>query len=119
MAEKAQNGSNDATASIILILATVAALICANTALATFYNSALQLPVEVRVGVAHGIQALEDDVETTYMTNAFYAPEHERGCRWDDPRLAIAWPIGAPNVIVSEKDGGYPPLAADFAGVRL
>ena len=70
-------------------------------------------------GVAHGIQTLEDDVETTYMTSSFYAPEHERGCRWDDPRLAIAWPIGPPDVILSEKDAGYPPLAPDFMVVRL
>lgn len=75
--------------------------------------------VYVPPGVAHGIQTLEDDVETTYMTSSFYAPEHERGCRWDDPRLAIAWPIGPADVILSEKDAGYAPLGMGFSGVRL
>lgn len=75
--------------------------------------------VYVPRGFAHGIQTLEDDVETMYAATSFYAPEHERACRYDDPRLAIAWPIAPPDVVVSDKDSGHPAIAPDFTGVRL
>ena len=38
----------------------------------------------------------------SYLVSAFYAPERERGVRWNDPRFAIRWPA-APQVI-SDKD---------------
>ena len=55
-------------------------------------------------GFAHGFFTLTDDAEAFYFVDEFYAPECERGVRWDDPRFAVAWP-GKPTVI-SEKDGG-------------
>ena len=57
-------------------------------------------------GFAHGFITLTDDVETFYFTDEFYAPELERGVRWDDPRFGIEWPM-AP-VIISDKDREWP-----------
>jgi dTDP-4-dehydrorhamnose 3,5-epimerase len=53
-------------------------------------------------GFAHGFLTLEEDTEAFYFVSAFYAPEQERGVRWNDPRFAIAWPV-EPRVI-SDKD---------------
>lgn len=57
-------------------------------------------------GFAHGFVTLTDDVEAIYLVDEFYAPEHERGIRWDDPRFGIAWPIRP--VVVSDKDRAHP-----------
>ena len=53
-------------------------------------------------GFAHGFITLADDTEAFYFVDEFYAPEHERGVRWNDPRFSLAWP-GSP-VVLSEKD---------------
>ncbi len=53
-------------------------------------------------GFAHGFLTLADDSEALYLVSAFYAPERERGVRWNDPRFAVEWPF-AP-VVISEKD---------------
>ena len=54
-------------------------------------------------GFAHGFLVLSESAEFLYKTTDFYAPEHERCLRWDDPALAIEWPLqGAP--ILSTKD---------------
>ena len=47
-------------------------------------------------GFAHGFFTLADDTEAFYFVDEFYAPECERGVRWDDPRFAIAWPGSRP-----------------------
>jgi dTDP-4-dehydrorhamnose 3,5-epimerase len=55
-------------------------------------------------GFAHGFLVLSDEAEFLYKTTDYYAPEHERCIRWDDPGLAIAWPsLGSPPR-VSAKD---------------
>ncbi|MGB2655142.1 MAG: dTDP-4-dehydrorhamnose 3,5-epimerase, partial [Candidatus Acidiferrum sp.] len=41
---------------------------------------------------AHGFQTLEDNTEVFYQMSQFYAPEHARGVRWNDPAFGIAWP---------------------------
>jgi dTDP-4-dehydrorhamnose 3,5-epimerase len=56
---------------------------------------------------AHGIQALSDNVEYLNSSTAFYAPEHERGLRFDDPALAIEWPL--PVMGLSPKDASWEP----------
>jgi dTDP-4-dehydrorhamnose 3,5-epimerase len=53
-------------------------------------------------GFAHGFLTLTDDAEALYLVDEGYAPEAERGVRWDDPRFAIAWPLQP--VVLSEKD---------------
>jgi len=54
---------------------------------------------------AHGYQVLEDDTETTYLVSEFYTPGMEGGLRFDDPRLAISWPL--PISEVSPKDRAW------------
>ena len=55
---------------------------------------------------AHGYQTLVDGAEVLYQVDAVYAPAHERGLRYDDPRLGIEWP--EPVTVISEKDRGWP-----------
>jgi len=57
-------------------------------------------------GCAHGFQVLEDDTELLYQMSEYYAPEHQRGARWDDPTFAIAWPLA--DVIVNPRDAAFP-----------
>lgn len=54
-------------------------------------------------GFLHGFLALTDDVVFCYKQSAEYAPEREIGVRWDDPDLAIAWPLSEPPQL-SPKD---------------
>ena len=53
-------------------------------------------------GFAHGFITLADDTEAFYFVDEFYAPDRERGIRWNDPRFRIAWPI--PPLVLSDKD---------------
>jgi dTDP-4-dehydrorhamnose 3,5-epimerase len=54
-------------------------------------------------GFAHGFQVLSDEAEVMYKTDGFYAPEFERTINWNDPEIAIKWPIaGTPTL--SPKD---------------
>lgn len=59
-------------------------------------------------GFAHGFVTLSDDAEVIYLVSAPYAPEHERGLRWDDPAIGIDWPRHP--VEMSEKDANWPSL---------
>ncbi len=61
-------------------------------------------------GIAHGFQTLADDTELAYQISAAYHPEAARGVRWDDPDLAIAWPLADP--ILSLRDRNLPPFKA-------
>jgi dTDP-4-dehydrorhamnose 3,5-epimerase len=60
-------------------------------------------------GVAHGFQTLTDDAEVFYQISEFHHPESERGIRWDDPGVAIAWPLT--DATVSPRDAALPRLA--------
>lgn len=68
-----------------------------------------QRAVYVPERFAHGYQVLADDTETTYQMNEFYAPGAEGGLRYDDPRLAIPWPL--PVSLISARDQSFAPLA--------
>jgi dTDP-4-dehydrorhamnose 3,5-epimerase len=54
---------------------------------------------------AHGFQTLESDTEVFYQISAFFAPDLARGLRFDDPKLAIKWPLPVMNM--SEKDRNW------------
>jgi dTDP-4-dehydrorhamnose 3,5-epimerase len=60
-------------------------------------------------GVAHGYLTLEDDSEVLYFVSQYYAPDAERGLRYDDPAVGIDWPIRV--VEVSDKDRTWPDFA--------
>jgi dTDP-4-dehydrorhamnose 3,5-epimerase len=59
-------------------------------------------------GFAHGFCVISDTAEVSYMTTAEYAPECEAGIRWNDPDLAIDWPIRSPQL--SKRDLHWPSL---------
>jgi dTDP-4-dehydrorhamnose 3,5-epimerase len=62
-------------------------------------------------GFAHGFLVVSDQALVQYKTTDYYAPEHERTLLWNDPQLAIPWPLeGEP--IVSDKDRRGAPLGA-------
>jgi dTDP-4-dehydrorhamnose 3,5-epimerase len=61
----------------------------------------------IPAGCAHGYQTLADDTEVAYLVSAFYAPEAERGIRWNDPQFAIEW-RGGGTPDVSPKDQAWP-----------
>jgi dTDP-4-dehydrorhamnose 3,5-epimerase len=57
----------------------------------------------VPTGFAHGFMVLSESADFVYKTTDYYAPEHERCLRWDDPTVDIDWPYkGAP--LLSDKD---------------
>ena len=56
-------------------------------------------------GFAHGFVVLSESAEFQYKTSDYYAPEHERSLLWNDPDLAIKWPIDF-EPLVSAKDAG-------------
>ena len=62
----------------------------------------------VPAGFAHGFCVISDEAEVSYMTTAEYAPECEAGIRWNDPDLAIDWPIATPQL--SNRDLVWPCL---------
>lgn len=59
-------------------------------------------------GFAHGYLVLSDEAEVLYKTTDYYAPGHERIIRWDDPEIAIQWPISsAPELSDRDSTGDY------------
>ena len=57
-------------------------------------------------GFAHGFVVLSEFAEFLYKTTDYYAPEHERCIRWDDPTLAIDWPLeGSPQLSAKDQAG--------------
>jgi len=60
-------------------------------------------------GCAHGFQVLEPGSELLYLHSGAWVPEAETGVRWDDPTLAIAWPL--PVAGLSDRDRNLPLLA--------
>ena len=67
--------------------------------------------VWVPPGFAHGFMVTSDTAEFTYKVTDFWAPEHERSVQWNDPALAITWPLGGTQPTLSKKDAEGIPLA--------
>lgn len=74
-----------------------------------------QQMVVIPEGCAHGFQVLEPESELLYLHTAAYSPSAERGCRYDDPRLNIDWPLDVTEI--SQRDLSHPRLAEDFMGI--
>jgi dTDP-4-dehydrorhamnose 3,5-epimerase len=71
-------------------------------------------------GFAHGFVVLSESAEFVYKTTDYYAPEHERCIAWNDPQLAIGWPIaGAPSVSAKDAQGAQFALAEVFEGASF
>ena len=69
-------------------------------------------------GCAHGYQVLEPDSELLYLHTSLYTPAAESGIRWDDPRIAIDWPLPLPLAGgLSDRDRALPTLSRDFDGL--
>ncbi len=62
-------------------------------------------------GFAHGFYVLSEYAEFCYKCSDFYAPQEERGIIWNDPDLAIDWPLTGDEPILSAKDAAYGTLA--------
>ena len=62
-------------------------------------------------GFAHGYCTLCDDVMLAYKVDGDYAPQTEGGVIWNDPDLAIDWPVGPDAAVLSDKDLLLPRLA--------
>ena len=65
-----------------------------------------KLQVWIPPGFAHGFLVLSEFAEFLYKTTDFYAPEHERCIRWDDPAIGIEWPLEAEPVLSSKDQQG-------------
>ena len=72
-------------------------------------SNALLLPE----GCAHGFQVLEPGSELLYLHSGAWVPEAESGVRWDDPQLAITWPLLPKGL--SERDRSLPLLSQLFS----
>lgn len=68
-------------------------------------------------GIAHGFQSLQPDVLMLYHHTGFYAPSHEVGFRYDDPRFGISFPL--PISVISERDQSHQLLSKSFDGIEL
>jgi len=64
-------------------------------------------------GFAHGFCCLEDDTVVAYKVDNYYDRASEGGIIWDDPDIAITWPIGTGEGLLSDKDTKLPRFA-DF-----
>jgi dTDP-4-dehydrorhamnose 3,5-epimerase len=64
----------------------------------------------VPLGFAHGFCVLSEVADVTYKVSSYYDPRHERGFRYDDPAVGIAWPQDV-TLQVSERDRTAPPLS--------
>jgi dTDP-4-dehydrorhamnose 3,5-epimerase len=64
----------------------------------------------VPVAFAHGFCVLSDVADVIYKQTAYYDPELERGIAWNDPDVAIDWPLPEGELTISERDAAAPLL---------
>ncbi|RXP54101.1 dTDP-4-dehydrorhamnose 3,5-epimerase [Lutibacter sp. HS1-25] len=66
-------------------------------------------------GFAHGFQTLTNDCELIYHHSEFYTPNSEGGIKYNDPKIAIKWPIQMQSI--SERDNLHPLINTNFKGL--
>lgn len=62
----------------------------------------------IPAGFAHGFLVISDVAEVLYKTDNYYAPQHERCILWNDPDLAIAWPLDGTPILSAKDQAGQP-----------
>jgi len=62
-------------------------------------------------GFAHGFLVLSETAEFLYKVSDFWAKEEERGIAWNDPKIAIAWPLKGRSPVLNPRDSKYPRLS--------
>jgi dTDP-4-dehydrorhamnose 3,5-epimerase len=67
-------------------------------------------------GFGHGFCVLSDSADVLYRVSTYYDPELERGVAWDDPEIAVDWPIRDP--VLSDRDRSAPRLDQVEAALR-
>lgn len=65
----------------------------------------------IPAGFAHGFYVVSETAEFFYKCSDLYAPAEERGIAWNDPALAIPWPLTGQTPLLSDKDRRYGTLA--------
>lgn len=65
----------------------------------------------IPIGFAHGFCTLEPDTEVIYKVTDYYSQADDRGLAFDDPALAIPWPVDPAQAVLSDKDRVHPRLA--------
>lgn len=72
----------------------------------------------IPAGLAHGFLTVSEDAEVLYKTTDYYAPAYERSLRWNDPTLAIGWPL-ANSPVLSPKDAAAPDWPTALKEIKL
>ena len=104
-----QAGTNGLVRNIVL--AVIGSLIVAAAAQITVPMYPVPMTLQTLAGFAHGFLSLSDETDVLYKTTDYWAPEYERTIAWDDPDLAISWPLThAPTV--ADKDRNAPQLSS-------
>lgn len=80
-------------------------------------DGATQNMVYIPRGFAHGFCTLAEDCLVAYKVDSYYHPPAQAGLRWDDPQIAIEWPVSDP--LLSEKDQTLPLLAEFESPFRM
>jgi len=65
----------------------------------------------VPAGFGHGFCVLSEVADTLYKQSAYYDTAVERGIAWNDPEVAVQWPLPAQEIVVSERDTTAPLLS--------
>ncbi len=60
----------------------------------------------IPAGLAHGFAVLSDYADFLYKTTDYWAPQHERTLLWNDPELAIAWPLAGEPILAAKDRAG-------------
>lgn len=84
---------------------------------ATEISAANKMMVYIPEGFAHGFQCITDNCELLYNHSEYYESGSESGLRYNDPMLAINWPLPVTNI--SERDQSHPLLTPGFEGIKI